>query len=172
MIEDGTSLESLRIDTYCGSGRRMNISTNWVVGHYSVYPEDVVKLQFDSYSIYRNADKEMEKMINDKVFEIELAAAESLLREFDKNVRINSYLNYLNPHIYSGNIIGLVWEYDESSVDYYVPFIIDLDNGEFLDITDLITKEEFIGICQKGMKDAYRNERSEEETERGIMDLS
>ena len=167
LIEDRTTLESLRIDTYYRSGRSENISRGWAAGFYNVYPEDGREAEFDKDVIYRNADKEMEKKVNDKAFEMELAAAECLLREFDEDIRINSCLKYLNPHIYGGYIEGTVRK-KEGYVQYYVPVIIDLESGEFLDITDLISKEELIGICQKGMNDKYRNELSEEETERGI----
>lgn len=172
LIEDRTTLESLRIDTYYKSGKSKNISSDWAAGSfYHVYHEER-KVEFASDVIYRNADKEMEKTVNDKVFEIECAAAERLLPAYGKDIRIHSYLNYLNPHIYGGYIAGTVWKKDSSvhlgSVHFYVPVIIDLESGEFLDITDFISKEKLIEICQKGMKNAYRNECSEEEIERGI----
>ena len=167
LIEYRTSLDSLRIDIYWGRGE-MDISvSDWPGEDYYVYSEDGREVEFEKNVNYRNTDKEMEKTVNDKVFEMELAAAESLLREFDEDFRVKFCLKYLNPHVYGGYIEGYVWK-KEGSIDYYVPVIIDLDSGEFLDITDLISKEELIGICQKGMKDAYRNERSEEEMERGI----
>lgn len=167
LIEDRTSLESLRIDTYWGRGDEDISRGEKPIFYYYVYPEDGREVQFGSGVIYRNADKEMEKTVNDKVFEMELAAAESLLREFDEDIRINSCLKYLNPHVYSGYIEGTVRK-KEGYVQYYVPAIIDLESGEFLDITGLISKEELIRICQKGMKDKYCNELSEEEMERGI----
>ncbi|MCM1387728.1 MAG: hypothetical protein NC231_10400 [Bacillus sp. (in: Bacteria)] len=168
LIENRTTFKSLRIDDYWGRGDVEDISRGEnPILPYDVYPEDGRKVEFDNMVIYRNADKEMEKTVNDKVFEMELAAAESLLRECDENIRIKFCLEYLNPHIYGGYIWGTVWK-KEGAVDYYASVIIDLESGEFLDITDLISKEEFIKICRKGMKDRYRIELSKEEMERGI----
>ncbi|MCM1252651.1 MAG: hypothetical protein NC321_07500 [Clostridium sp.] len=169
LIEDRTTLERIGIGSYYRSKKSDNISSDWASDSYHVYHEER-KVEFDRAVIYRNADKEMGKTVNDKIFEIEVAIAERLL--FDKDIKINSSLNYLNPHIYGGCIAGSVWNNESSayldSLHFYLPVIIDLESGEFLDITDLLSKEEFIEICQKGMKDRYRIELSEEEMERGI----
>ena len=168
LIEDRTTLENLTIDTYYSSGTRENISNGWAaISSYNVYTEEGRKVEFNSDVIYRNADKEMEKTVNDTIFELELAVAESLLREGDEDIRITASLNYLNPHIYAGCIEGTVWKKD-GYAEYNIPIMIDLESGELLDITDLISKEDFIMICKKGMKDRYRNELSEEDRERGI----
>ena len=106
LIEDRTSLDSLRVDTYWGRGE-MDISvSDWPGEHYYVYSEDGREVEFEKNINYRNTDKEMEKTVNDKVFEMELAAAESLLREFDEDFRVKFCLKYLNPHVYGGYIEG------------------------------------------------------------------
>lgn len=169
LIEDKSTLKRLTVDEYYHSGIREDISSVWkAVPFYDVDSGKGRKVEFDSDVTYRNADKETEKSINDKIFEVELVTAEKLLRESDDDIRIKSCLNYLNPHIYVGSIEGTISKKSNDNVYYTIPVMIDLKSGGFLDITDLISKEDFIGICQKGIKDRYRNELSQEDRERAI----
>ncbi len=69
---------------------------------------------------------------------------------------VDIYCEYIDSKVISGSMCNL---------DYEMPVIIDVKDNSFLNVMEMISKEEMVQICRRGMKSLYRNKLSQNEIE-------
>lgn len=167
LMEEKQSIGDFPVGEYYG-GMEHEAGSGWEpVPSETIHFANGKDVVLEDDVIYRNANEEIAKKVNDSAYEVKAAIADRLMKEFEEDITIRSDVNYLGSSVYSGYMVGTVWE-SSGSIDFHVPLIMDLNSGEVLDITELMAKTDMVKVCQKGMKDKYRNELSGEEAERGI----
>lgn len=100
--------------------------------------------------VYENIDEKKEEIFKEIISDAECSYAMDEAKSEDTGIQVQA--KYQNSKIFCGEISG---------GEYIAAIQIDLKNGEMMDLTKLITKEEMLDICQRGMRDMYRNDLEE-----------
>lgn len=159
LMESRETIGEIAIGDYYRYGLNYNgLSSSWEIREYRIFLEEGNYISFADSACYKNVDQEKERFVNDEIFRIENIVSEGLRSYFNEMdyIMIGTDIRYLSPRIFSGCIRGDV-KLEEEHFPYNMPIIMDVENGEILDITEMISKEEMLRICHLGMKDLFRN---------------
>lgn len=168
LMESRETIGEIVIGDYYRYGLNYNgLSSSWDIRKYRTFLEEGNDISFTDNACYKDVDQEKERFVNDEIFRLENILSEGLKFYFSEMdyIMISTDIKYLSPRIFSGGIRGDV-KLEAEHIPYYLPIIMDVENGEILDITEIISKEEMLRICRLGMKDRWRNALPEEEAER------
>lgn len=164
LMEDRDTLGEITMRDYY-HGRNSYASEGWGVENYTIPLKNGNSVYVEETAVYRNADKEMERTVNDESFDIVCKVAETVqdAAADEKTVfRMGTCVDYISSRVFSEAVTGKLL------CGGRLPVLIDVQSGKYLDITELVSKEEMLQICGEKPKDEDGNELSVEDRERGI----